>query len=68
MSTLDTYSRSYDDLLVHQLMLQDVERVEAYKRSFEENKELFKGKIVLELNKIYKAKQYIISSKNNRRR
>ncbi|KAH8583324.1 arginine N-methyltransferase [Cryptosporidium sp. chipmunk genotype I] len=49
MSTLDSYSRSYDDLLVHQLMLQDVERVEAYRRSFEENKELFKGKIVLDV-------------------
>ncbi|KAK9171036.1 Ribosomal protein L11 methyltransferase (PrmA) family protein [Cryptosporidium meleagridis] len=49
MSTLDTYSRSYDDLFVHQLMLQDLERVEAYKRSFEENKELFKGKIVLDV-------------------
>lgn len=49
MSNLDSYSKSYDDLLVHQLMLQDVERVEAYKRSFEENKELFKGKIVLDV-------------------
>ncbi|KAJ1607126.1 hypothetical protein OIY81_173 [Cryptosporidium canis] len=49
MSTLDNYLRSYDDLLVHQLMLQDSERVEAYKRSFEENKEKFKGKIVLDV-------------------
>ncbi|OII73774.1 uncharacterized protein cubi_03572 [Cryptosporidium ubiquitum] len=49
MSSLDSYSKSYDDLLVHQLMLQDVERVEAYKRSFEENKELFRGKIVLDV-------------------
>lgn len=49
MSSPDNYSRSYDDLLVHQLMLQDSERVEAYKRSFEENKEQFKGKIVLDV-------------------
>ncbi|KAF7456531.1 putative protein arginine N-methyltransferase 6 [Cryptosporidium felis] len=49
MTTLDNYSRSYDDLLVHQLMLQDVERVEAYKRAFEENRELFEGKLVLDV-------------------
>ncbi|KAH8739547.1 hypothetical protein FG386_001979 [Cryptosporidium ryanae] len=49
MVSLDNYSRSYDDLLVHQLMLQDEERVESYKEAFENNKHLLKGKVVLDV-------------------
>ncbi|KAH7647863.1 hypothetical protein FG379_000490 [Cryptosporidium bovis] len=49
MTSLDNYSRSYDDLLVHQLMLQDEERVESYRKAFENNRELIKGKIVLDV-------------------
>ncbi|KAF2900191.1 hypothetical protein ILUMI_05986 [Ignelater luminosus] len=43
------YFLSYEDLEVHKCMLQDTKRNEAYHKAIFDNKEAFKGKIVLDV-------------------
>lgn len=43
------YFRSYAEIGVHRLMLQDAPRTEAYRRAIEENGDIFRGKTVLEV-------------------
>lgn len=43
------YFDSYDSLDVHELMLKDVPRTEAYKQAIIKNKHLFKDKIVMDV-------------------
>jgi hypothetical protein len=38
----DEYFKSYEDLEIHELMLKDTTRNEAYKRAIEDNKNNFK--------------------------
>nr|CAH7764952.1 unnamed protein product [Callosobruchus chinensis] len=45
----DEYFESYEDLGVHKLMLQDTPRNKAYRDSINDNKDLFKDKIVLDV-------------------
>ena len=45
----NTYFSSYDDLEVHRLMLLDKPRTESYQKAILDNREFFKGKIVLDV-------------------
>ena len=44
-----TYFASYEDLSVHELMLKDRPRTEAYRDFILKNKALFKGKVVVDV-------------------
>lgn len=44
-----SYFESYQDLEIHQLMLNDLTRNKAYKKAIFENRELFDGKVVLDV-------------------
>ncbi|VEN43267.1 unnamed protein product [Callosobruchus maculatus] len=46
---IDEYYKSYEDLGVHKLMLQDMPRNKAYRESINDNKEIFKDKVVLDV-------------------
>ncbi|XP_022920816.2 protein arginine N-methyltransferase 6 [Onthophagus taurus] len=50
MDTMDyDYFQSYEDLEIHKLMLTDSARNRAYKQAIEDNREEFRGKIVLDV-------------------
>lgn len=48
-SQADGYFKSYGDILVHELMLKDEPRVTAYKGFIEENSEIFRDKVVVDV-------------------
>lgn len=45
----DGYFESYEDMLVHELMLKDEPRIKAYKQFMDDNKEMFEGKVVVDV-------------------
>ena len=44
-----SYFNSYCDLSVHELMLKDRPRTLAYRKFIEENRDLIKGKVVMDI-------------------
>ncbi|XP_032788477.2 protein arginine N-methyltransferase 6 [Daphnia magna] len=45
----DNYFDSYEDIEIHRLMLKDVPRTEAYQKAILGNKQLFEGKVVMDI-------------------
>ena len=46
---MDPYFQSYSSIYIHEKMLRDQARTDAYKRAIDLNKDLFKDKIVLDV-------------------